>query len=64
MKSQTKFVGTGQKFHRTMSSFQQDQSRRLSEHKKYSGPPPVDAYFQAGMDTTREFKKKSYSINS
>lgn len=47
-----------------MSSLQQEQSRRLSEHKKYQGPPEINTYLQAGFDTTREFKKKEYGINS
>lgn len=64
MKTQTKFLGTNEKFHRTMSTFQNDQSRRLSEHKKYQGPPPMDTYFKEGFDTTREFRKKAYGINS
>jgi hypothetical protein len=64
MKTQTKFLGTSQRFHRTMSSFQTDQSRRLSEHKKYQGPPPLNSYFSPDFDTTREFRKKSYGINS
>lgn len=41
-----------------MSTFQNDQSRRLSEHKKYPEPPGVETYFKAGFDTTREFRKK------
>ena len=53
MKSQSKFVGTNEKFHRTMSSHQGEQSRRLSEHKKYTAPPEIKTYFQAGFDTTR-----------
>lgn len=63
MKSQTKFVGTNEKFHRTMSSFQSTQARRLSEHKKAPQPPPVETYFKEGFDTTREFRKKEYGLN-
>lgn len=62
--SQTKLLGGNYNFNRTMSSLQSDQSRRLSEHKKYQGPPPTETYFKAGFDTTREFRKKSYAINS
>lgn len=63
MKSQTRFVGTNKKFHRTMSSFQSGQSRRLSEYKKSPQPPPVETYFKAGFDTAREFRKKEYGLN-
>jgi hypothetical protein len=58
MKSQTRFLGVNQKFHRTMSSFQSDQSRRLSGHKKTPQPPAVENYFRQGFDTAREFRKK------
>lgn len=53
MKSQSKLIGTNEKFHRTMSSFQQGQSRRLSEHKKYKAPPAIQTYYQQDFDTTR-----------
>lgn len=63
MKSQTKFLGTNERFHRTMSAFQEDQSRRLSEYKKTPQPPAMETYFQKGFDTTKEFRKKEYGRN-
>jgi hypothetical protein len=56
-------MGTNEKFHKTMSSLQDGQSRRLSEHKKSPIPPSVETYFQKGFDTTVEFRKKAYGIN-
>lgn len=63
MQSQSRFVGTNEKFHRTMSSMQSNQALRLSEAKKTPVPPAVKTYFDQQFDQTREFRKREYGIN-
>lgn len=63
LKTQSKFVGANEKFHKTMSSYQYSQGMKLSEPKKTPHPPSIKTYFDKNFDGTREFRKLCYGRN-